>query len=258
MSFLTKYTNLKPKTAVILGSGISLAKLKLQQPVTIPFTKIPGLLNTKIPGHEGKWRIGSFANKDILLQRGRLHYYELVTAQELLHNITLLKKIGVKTIILTTACGCVNRALKPGQIMTVTDQINLMGFNPIKELQDLKLITKFPSMANIYDQKLQTLARKAAKKINLKLVRGILAGVPGPSYETPAESRMLFKLGCDAVTMSVIPAAIYAHYLGMKVMGLACIANEAGQHVSHQQVLKTMKKVDNKLVNLIENILLHL
>lgn len=249
MKSLKKYTDLKPKTAIVLGSGISLSKLKLKKSVTIPLKSLIGL-ESKIKGHKSIWHIGLLEKTPILIQQGRLHYYEGLSIDKVLRNITLMKNIGIKTLILTTACGAINSKYKPKDIMVVSDHINLLEFNPLREIKRASNMKQFPSMDQVYDKKLLKSAIQSSKKLNIKSHRGILAGLPGPSYETPAEVKMLRKVGIDAVTMSTVPEAMYAHSLGIKVMGLACIANKCGAPVNHKLVLNTIKKLNPRLEKL--------
>ncbi len=249
-------TDAKPKVGLILGSGLAGISDQLDG-IEIPYSKIEGFPEPSVAGHKGVMKIG----KDTVTLAGRFHFYEGWTMDEVVLPTALLQGLGVETIIVTNAAGAVNKSFKPGDIVLLKDHINMMGTNPLMGPNNDDLGHRFPDMSNPYSPKLRELVKKiAADKLSnpSDLKEGVYAAMTGPSYESPAEIKMLRIMGADMVGMSTVPEVITANYLGMDVIGLSCSTNMAAgildQPLNHEEVVETGRKVQNDMVNLIMGI----
>lgn len=228
--FLRRALRVLPDTAVVLGSGLGHADLG-HESVRLRYRQIPGFPQPRVPGHPGTL---SMVGRTAVL-RGRIHYYEGHSLKEVVEPVRTLARLGVRTLILTNAAGGISAGLKPGDLMGIVDHLNLMGGNPLRGAPI------FADLTRVYDPDLLRRAEAVARRQGFRLKRGVYAAVPGPSYETPAEVRMLKRLGADAVGMSTVPEAIAAAHAGMKVLALSLITNKAagaGRPVSHDEVLE--------------------
>lgn len=210
---------------------------------SIPYDIIPSFPQPSVRGHDGELLAGNICGVESVFMRGRVHYYEGLSMAEVVFPVMLLYELGVRTIILMSAVGGISEDLKPGSLMVVRDHINLMGDSPLRTGQaDSNREDLFLDMVDAYDPGLSELAAESAKGAGLGCKRGVLAGVCGPAYETPAEVRMLKAMGADAVCMSMVPEVIAARYLGMRVLGLAVVTNMAAglseSGPNHDEVLK--------------------
>ena len=248
-----------PKTAMILGSGLGSLADEIKNPVKIKYHEIPGFKQSTIDGHVGQLVTGKLAGKDVIIMQGRIHCYEGHTLAEVAFPVKVMRKLGVEKLIITNAAGAVNETFNVGELMIIKDHINLMGSNPLVGRNDNDLGTRFPDMSEVYDKKLISLAQKCADKLNIKLEKGVYAANIGPSYETPAEIKMLRIIGADTVGMSTVPEAIVANYCGMSVIGISCITNFAAgikeEKLSHQEVIEAGQKVREKFSALVKEIL---
>lgn len=199
------------------------------------------------------------AHRSLIIMQGRYHFYEGHSMDKVVYPIKVMKKLGVKTLIITNAAGAVNKKFKPSDLMLIEDHINFMGTNPLIGKNDEDLGTRFPDMSEIYDKNLIKTAQICAKELGIKIKKGVYAASTGPSYETPAEVKMLKKLGADAIGMSTVPEAIVANYCGMKVLGISCISNYAAgvqkTPLSHQEVIETTNIAKDKFQSLLLKIL---
>jgi len=250
LDYIETYTDgFSPEIGIILGSGLGEIADKFQE-YAIPYELIPGFAKSTVEGHKGKLVFSHIGNRKVVMMQGRFHYYEGFSMQEITYPIKVMKKLGVKTIIITNAAGAVNKSFKPGDLMVITDHINNMGANPLVGTNDEELGTRFPDMSEVYDKGLVKLADAAARKMNIDLKHGVYFANSGPSYETPAEIKAARLLGADAIGMSTVPDAIVAKYCGMKVLGISCISNFASgvssRKLSHAEVLETTAKVREK------------
>ena len=223
-----------PHTALILGSG--LGDIDLGKPdLEIPYSEIPDFPAGRVEGHPGRLSVIG----PLLVLRGRAHYYEGHDLDAITRPVALMARLGVETLVVTNAAGAINPALRPGDLMAITDHLNLMGVNPLRGSP------RFVDMTRAYDPELLRRAAAAARRCRIRLRRGVYAAVAGPSYETPAEVRMLRKLGADAVGMSTVPEVIAAAAAGLRVFGLSILTNAAAgrsrRPVSHDEVLETMR-----------------
>ncbi|OOM78744.1 purine nucleoside phosphorylase 1 [Clostridium puniceum] len=262
VDYIKGKVSIKPKIAIILGSGLGDLVNSVKNAQDIPYENIPNFPISTVKGHEGKLVFGNINGVEVLLMQGRFHYYEGYTMKEVTYPIYVMKQLGVEKIIVTNACGGINKSFEPGTLMLINDFINLFGDNPLIGVNDERLGTRFPDMSEPYKIELINKAKKIADKLEIKYGEGVYAGFMGPYYETAAEIVMIGKHGADAVGMSTVPETIVANYLGMDVLGIACITNMATgiQKVkhSHERVVETAKKASADLcrwvVRIIEEI----
>lgn len=247
-----------PKIALILGSGLGALADEVQNPVKIKYHEIPAFKQSSIDGHVGQLVIGKLMGKEVLIMQGRIHYYEGYAIQEIVFPIKVMKKLGIEKLIITNAAGAVNSSFNVGDLMFITDHINLMGTNPLIGKNDNSLGTRFPDMTQVYDKKFLKLAQDCAEKLKIHTAKGVYAAECGPSYETPAEVKMLESIGADAVGMSTVPEAIVANYCGMKILGISCLTNFAAgirdEKLCHEEVMAAGDKVREEFSALVKEI----
>ena len=248
-----------PKLGIILGSGLGAFADALSGSVAIPYSELPHFPQSSVPGHAGRLVVGALAGEPIVAMQGRVHFYEGYSAHEVAFPARVLCALGVKTLVVTNAAGGINLGFQVGDLMAITDHLNLAGYNPLIGPNDDKLGPRFPDMSHAYDPKLRELLMKSAATEGVKLQQGVYACLSGPSYETPAEIRMLRTLGADAVGMSTVPEVIAAAHMGVKVAGISCITNLAagiGQHkLSHDEVAEVASRVRGTFQKLLERFL---
>ncbi|PAQ16246.1 purine-nucleoside phosphorylase [Bacillus sp. FJAT-42315] len=245
--YLKKVSRKNPKIGLILGSGLGVLAEEIENAVKIPYSEIPDFPVSTVEGHAGQLVFGTLSGKEVVAMQGRFHYYEGYSFDQVTFPVRVMKALGVETVIVTNAAGGVNEAFEPGDLMIITDHINMMGGNPLIGPNDNRLGVRFPDMSEAYSRELQQLAKEIANKINLSIQEGVYVGNTGPVYETPAEVRMARTLGGDAVGMSTVPEVIVARHSGMKVLGISCISNMAAgildQPLAHEEVIETTEKV---------------
>jgi purine-nucleoside phosphorylase len=251
-----------PEAAVILGSGLGPLVEKFTDQTVVPYDRIPHFPTPTVAGHAGNLVLGSVEGARAILLQGRFHYYEGHELDAVTFPVRVLQRLGVRTLILTAAVGGVRPELRPGNIAVLTDHLNLIGSNPLRGPNDARLGERFPDMSEVYSKRMKNLARSEAKRLGINLIPVVYACVPGPSYETPAEVRMLRTLGADVVGMSTVPEAIAARHAGMEVLGLALVTN-AGAGVTttlvrHEDVLEAGRKATPAIGKLIRRIVLRL
>lgn len=253
-----KTNNFQPEVGIILGSGLGDFASEFDN-ISIPYSEIPEFENSTIQGHKGQLAFARICGKKVVMMQGRYHFYEGHSIQKVVYPIKVMKKLGVKTLIITNAAGAVNKKLKPGDFMIISDHINNLGTNPLIGANDDTLGERFPDMSEIYKKNLIDTAEKCAKQIKIKIKKGVYVASSGPSYETPTEVKMWQILGADAVGMSTVPEAIVANYCSMDVLGISCISNYAAgvsnSKLSHSEVIETTNIVKNKFKSLILKIL---
>lgn len=251
----------KCEIAMVLGSGLGALENMLEDPKILPYGELPGFPISTVKGHAGHFAAGMLGGKRVLLMCGRVHYYEGYSLQQITLPIRVMAKAGVKKLILTNAAGGVNFNFQPPQLMLITDHINLSGANPLMGPNLDSFGPRFPDMTYVYDPELMQFARNCAQKLGISLQEGVYCWLSGPSYETPAEIRMVRALGADAVGMSTVPEAIVAVHSRMRVLGFSCISNLAAgmtnQALTHQEViengLKIQKDFSQLLCSIIQN-----
>lgn len=241
-----KYKNV-PKIGLILGSGLGVLAEEIENAVKIPYNEIPDFPVSTVEGHAGQLVFGSVNNVEVVAMQGRFHYYEGYSFEKVTFPVRVMKELGVEILIVTNAAGGVNESFTPGDLMIISDHINNMGNNPLIGPNDSRLGVRFPDMSEAYSKQLRTLAKEISKNLNIETQEGVYVGNTGPSYETPAEVRMIRTLGGDAVGMSTVPEVIVARHAGMEVMGISCISNMAAgildQPLNHEEVIETTEKV---------------
>jgi purine-nucleoside phosphorylase len=228
--YIRKHTTHRPALAIVTGSGLGSLADALANAQTIPFADIPGFPRATVEGHKGEFCFGTLKDKPVCIARGRVHFYEGYTMQQVTYYVRVLRALGVTTLILTNAAGGLNPSFVPGDIMLITDHINMpgmAGFNPLYGPNDPAWGPRFPSMNPAYDPSLRALAHTVADSLAITLREGIYAAVAGPNLETAAELRMLRMLGGDAVGMSTAGETVAAVHGNMKVLGLSFISNPA-------------------------------
>lgn len=262
IEFIREKTNdFKPEIAIILGSGLGeLADEYCDS--AIPYNEIPDFIKSTVQGHKGRLVFAEIQGKKVLMMQGRNHFYEGHSMQEITYPIKVMKALGIKTLILTNAAGAVNEEYRPADLMLITDHINHMGSNPLIGANDEKLGERFPDMTEVYKKSLIQIAEKCAKDLNINIKKGIYWANSGPSYETPAEIKMIRKLGGDAVGMSTVPEAIVGNYCGLNILGISCITNAASSEtsgkLSHEEVIEAANSAKLKFKSLILSVLQHL
>jgi purine-nucleoside phosphorylase len=248
-----------PKVGIILGSGLGDFANALAEHIVIPYSELPSFPLSGVPGHAGRLVLGKLGGEDIVAMQGRVHYYEGYSPQYVAFPARVLCKLGIKALVVTNAAGGINTGFAVGDLMAITDHLNLAGYNPLVGPNDASLGPRFPDLSRAYDPALLALLERAAAATNTPLRRGVYACLSGPSYETPAEIRMLRTLGADAVGMSTVPEVIAAAHMGVKVAGISCITNLAAgmspQPLSHAEVAETATRVRDVFTRLLERFL---
>lgn len=245
----------RPTVGLVLGSGLGAFADALQSPVAIPYHDIPHFPVSTVDGHKGRMVIGTINGRSILVMQGRVHGYEGYDASEVVFPIRVMMASGVRNVILTNAAGTVNTTFTPGDLMLITDQINLTGRSPLTGPNDSRLGLRFPDMSTLYSPQLVECARAAAKSVGVTLREGVYIGLNGPQYETPAEIRMCRTLGADAVGMSTVFESIAARHMGAGVVGISCITNLAAglspKPLSHAEVKEVADAVEGRMIALL-------
>jgi purine-nucleoside phosphorylase len=234
-------TELRPVVGVVLGSGLGALADRLEGAVSIPYVEIPEFPAVSVAGHAGRLVVGKLGGVPVAAMQGRVHAYEGWSAEDIVFGVRLLAAIGVRALLVTNAAGAVNPALAPGDLVRITDQLNLTGLNPLTGPNDERLGPRFPDMSQPYDPQLGAMLDGSAARLGVGLGTGVYAGVAGPSYETPAEIRMLRTLGADLVGMSTVLEVIAARHAGIRVAAVSLVTNLAaglaGKPLSHADVL---------------------
>ena len=256
---ITEKSSHQPEIGMILGSGLGVMADEVENPTIIPYKDIPHFPLSTVEGHAGELVIGTLSGKEVVMMKGRFHFYEGYEPSLIAFPIRVLIALGVSKLIVTNAAGGVNKTFTPGDLMLITDHLNLAGTNPLIGKNDDRLGPRFPDMSNAYDPALMALAEEAAAQQSLPLQKGVYAWFTGPNYETPAEVRMARVLGADAVGMSTVPEVLVAVHGGLKVLGISCITNMAAgildQPLNHNEVMETAQMVEQRFKQLVRDIL---
>jgi purine-nucleoside phosphorylase len=260
--FIRSKSSYHPQVGIILGSGLGGLAASVESASIIPYDEISEWPATTVIGHQGRLLIGKFEGKEVVVMQGRVHYYEGYSMAQVCMPVRVLQRLGVKILIVTNAAGAVNPGYTPGDLMLITDHVNLIGMaglNPLRGPNLDELGTRFPDMSQAYDRGLLDLARKVASEENIPMQEGIYICLAGPSFETPADLRFLRIVGADAVGMSTVPEVITARHGGMRVLGISGISNKAnldGKTVTtHEEVLEAGQKIAPLLTTLIRGVL---
>ncbi len=230
-----------PLVGLVLGSGWGEFADSVENAAAIPYPEIPGFPSPAVPGHAGRLILGQIDHTPVAVLQGRFHFYEGHDLTTTTLPVRVLARLGVQKLILTAATGGIRSDLQPGDFLCISDHLNLMGANPLRGPHCEELGARFPDMSQVYSPHLRKMALQAAERLGLIMSEGVYAALPGPSYETPAEIRMLRTLGADVVGMSTVPEAIVARQMGLEVLGLALVSNAAAgvtdQPIDHAEVL---------------------
>lgn len=258
-NYIKEQVHIKPKIAIILGSGLGdLAKMAHESKI-IKYKDVPHFPISTVKGHAGQFVFGKLDDVEVVMMEGRFHYYEGNKMETLALPIYVMKMLGVEKIIVTNAAGGVNTNFKSGDLMIIKDHINFTSNNPLIGKNIDEMGERFPDMSNAYDKELVQIAKKVANNLKIDVVEGTYFMMTGPSYETPAEVKMVGILGGDAVGMSTVPEVIAANHCKIKVIGISCITNMAAgildEPLSHKEVIDVSNKVKDKFSKLVIGII---
>lgn len=254
-----KMAGKRPEIGLILGSGLGVLADEIENAVTISYDEIPNFPKSTVEGHKGQLVIGTLEGKTVMAMQGRFHFYEGYSMQQVTFPVRVMKDLGINHLLVTNAAGGINESFQPGDLMIITDHINMMGTNPLIGKNDEKMGPRFPDMSQAYNRELIQHAEKVAQSLSLEIKKGVYVGNTGPVYETGAEIRMLRTLGGDAVGMSTVPEVIVANHSGMSVLGISCISNMAAgildQPLTHDEVIETTQKVKKDFLSFVKAII---
>lgn len=262
--YIRQRTAQRPEIGLVLGSGLGGLADAVEKADIFPTADIPNWPVSTAPGHRGRVLLGRLMDKNVMVIQGRTHFYEGYSMDEITLPVRVMLALGIKTYIVTNAAGGLNPAYKPGDLMVIKNHINIpgmAGFNPLRGPNDDTVGPRFPDMTEPYDAHLRRLAHETARGLDFELREGVYAFVAGPSYETPAELRMLQLVGGDAVGMSTVPEVIVARHAGVRVLGISTITNLAlpdppeGTVLTHEEVLEAGKQVVPRLTSLLHGVL---
>lgn len=255
-AFIQEKITKQPTIGLILGSGLGMLADDITNPVKIKYDAIPNFPVSTVAGHAGQLVIGELNGLTVIAMQGRFHYYEGYGLDAVTFPVRVMKALGVKKLIVTNAAGGVNTSFTPGDLMLITDHINNTAQNPLIGPNDADLGVRFPDMSTAYDRGLQVMAREVATGLDLDLKEGVYVWNTGPTYETPAEIKMLQAVGGDAVGMSTVPEVVVARHAGIDVLGISCISNMAAgildQPLNHEEVIETTEKVRASFLALVK------
>jgi purine-nucleoside phosphorylase len=259
---IKKQISIEPVVGIILGSGLNDLADSVQNAVHISYSDMPNFPVSTVHGHVGRFVIGELEDKPVLVMQGRIHYYEGYTMGQVTLPVRVMQRLGIPSMIVTNAAGGVHPDFSPGDVMLITDQLNLMGMSGLNPLMGPNLDgigPRFPDMSQPYDRAYCDIARTVAKEQGIKLQEGVYAGLSGPSFESPADLRFLRLAGVDAVGMSTVPEVIIARHGNMRVLGLSGISNKANLDGStittHEEVIEAGKVITPKIEKIIRGVL---
>jgi purine-nucleoside phosphorylase len=251
-------TELVPEIGVVLGSGLGAFAEAVEDPVSIAYGEIPGWPEATALGHAGELVLGRFGGRAVAVLKGRAHLYEGLPAARVVFGVRVLGALGVRSLVLTNACGAIDTRLAPGNLVAVVDHLNLQGASPLVGPNDDALGPRFPDLSDAYDPALRAIAHAAAARLGIALGEGVYAAWLGPAFETPAEIRMMRTLGADLVGMSTVPEVIAARHQGIRCLVLSCVTNMAAgvlpEPIDHAQVLAIGAAASTDLVALLREV----
>lgn len=260
--FLEKELTTHPKIIVITGTGQGRLPADLNVHQKIPYSSIPNFPRATAPGHKNQLIIGQIADQEVAIFQGRFHYYEGYSINEITLPVRVFSLMGAQILLTGNTAGGLNPEFSPGELMIVDDHLNLMGVNPLCGPNNDMWGPRFPDMSQVYSERLKNRAMAAAKRLGIRVKRGVYAAVAGPSLETPAETRFLRICGADAVGMSTVPEIIVAKHAGMEVLGLSIIANindpDNFQPIIVEEIIAQVERAEDSFLSLLNNILTHL
>ncbi|MCA9664975.1 MAG: purine-nucleoside phosphorylase [Myxococcales bacterium] len=246
-----------PKVGLVLGSGLGAFADGLEAPAAVAYKDIPGFASSSVVGHAGQLVAGKSGGREVLCMQGRVHAYEGHPLAQVVLPVRAMIAAGCKVLIITNAAGGIRHDYNPGDLVLIADHINLSGDNPLIGENDERLGPRFPDMSTAYDPELRMIAHQQAYAEGLVLKEGVYAWLKGPSYETPAEIRMLRTMGADLCGMSTAPEVIVANHMGVRVLGISCVTNKAaglGGKLSHDEVKETAERVRPQFVGLLSRL----
>ncbi len=254
-----RVNNKLPETAIILGSGLGSLVNNIDVEVEIPYGEVPNFPVSTVEGHKGCLIFGTLAGKYIMAMQGRFHYYEGYSMQEVTFPVRVMKAIGIKTVFVSNAAGGMNPNFKVGDLMIITDHINVFPEHPLHGKNINELGPRFPAMVDAYSPRLVQLARDIAKEKGVRLMEGVYVGTQGPTFETPAEYRYFWRIGGDAVGMSTVPEVIVARHSDIEVFGISIITDlgveGAVEEASHEEVQKAAAAAQPIMAMLVEEMI---
>jgi purine-nucleoside phosphorylase len=261
-SFLKARFKTQPTIGIILGTGLGKLAHEIRAEIIIPYEEIPHFPVSTVESHKGKLIIGTLGGKQVMAMQGRFHYYEGYTMQQITFPVRVMKALGIDTLIVSNACGAMNPLFKKGDVMLMTDHINLLGDNPLIGPNDNELGPRFPDMSEPYSQQLLKLAEETAIDLKIKVQKGVYVAVAGPNLETRAEYRFLRTIGADVVGMSTVPENIVARHMGMDVLGVSIITDECFpdslKAVTLEEVLAAAGEAEPKMAELLKEFIARL
>jgi purine-nucleoside phosphorylase len=259
VAYIRSVTVREPRVAVVLGSGLGAFADELSDPISIPYSAIPGWPISTAAGHSGKLVFGKLGTLDVAVMAGRSHLYEGYTPAQVTMGVRVLHGLGVRSVVFTNAAGGINLSYSQGALVLISDHINLQGSHPLIGPNDESEGPRFPDMTEAYSLAHRSKAHQVAEQLKIQLDEGVYAALTGPSYETPAEIRYLRTIGADLVGMSTVPEVIVANYLGMQVLAISCVTNMAAgilpQKINHEEVLEVGRRVRDTLVEFLKALL---
>ncbi len=259
INFIRRYTKMQPRIGIILGTGLGGLAKEIAKEVVLDYENIPHFPVSTVESHHGKLIFGKLSGKNVVAMQGRFHYYEGYTMQQITFPVRVMKFLGVDTLLISNAAGGMNPHFRRGDIMVITDHINLLGDNPLIGKNDDSLGPRFPDMSEPYSKKLIELSEEVALNLKIKLQRGVFVAVPGPNLETRAEYRFLRSIGADAVGMSTVPENIVANHMGLKVLGFSIITDEcfpdALKPASVEEIIAVANKTEPKLRKIMKEVI---
>ena len=257
--YITKMINVKPELGLILGSGLGDLADEIKNPFTIPYADIPNFPISTVAGHAGELIIGALEGKIVMAMKGRFHYYEGYSIQDIILPVRVMKTLGVKTLIVTNACGGMNPDFHAGDLMLITDHINFMWSNPLIGPNLDEFGSRFPDISRAYTKELLDLGKQVASNLGIEVRSGVYCGISGPSFMTRSELRMLRQWGADAVGMSTIPEVIAAAHMSMDVLGVSCVTDMAIadelEPINHNIVMNMANQAKPKFTKLLKGII---
>lgn len=257
--FIFSQTRLRPRIVLVLGSGLGGFADEFAGATKIPYAEIPDFPQSTAIGHAGRLVIGKVGAVPLAGMQGRVHLYEGYSAKEVVFPIRVFARMGVKAVILTNAAGGIKREFTQGQLVVISDHINLQGINPLTGPNDERFGLRFHDMTGAYDKRFRAIAVEEGNRLGIGMHEGVYAALAGPSYETPAEIRYLRTIGADLVGMSTVPEVIAARHSGLRVLGISCVTNAAAgildQPLNHVEVLETAERIKGQFINLLKAVI---
>ena len=257
--FIFSRTNLRPRIALVLGSGLGAFADEFTGATKISYAEIPYFPQSTAIGHAGRLVIGRVGEVPVAGMQGRAHLYEGYSAKEVVFPIRVFARMGIKAVILTNAAGGIKRELTQGRLVVISDHINLQGVNPLTGPNEERFGLRFHDMTAAYDRRFREMAVGEGNRLGMRMCEGVYAAVAGPSYETPAEIRYLRTIGADLVGMSTVPEVIAARHSGIQVLGISCVTNAAAgildQPLNHVEVLETAERVKGQFIGLLKAVI---